>query len=96
MSREELRQWAPWALDNLQPAKRLLLIAANIVTAAALLQFLGVDIEAVTQGKITPPVPWWGTAIAAILLVGLEGRISNHQETRLREKVGATQPPPSP
>ena len=55
MSREELRQWAPWALDNLQPAKRLVQIMANVLVVLALAQVAGVDIEGLTNGNVVPP-----------------------------------------
>lgn len=92
----EVQKWAPWALDNLQPWKRLLSLAANVLVVLALAQVAGVDIEKLTGGAVVPPVPWWGTGALATLALLVESRLANAQEIRLREAVGVASVPPAP
>jgi len=79
---ESVKQWLPGALDQLQGWKRLIQLAMNILVILALCQVSGVDVGALTQGNVVPPLPWWGTGALAAVLVLVEARISNLQESR--------------
>lgn len=92
----EAQKWVPWALDHLQGWKRLVSIMANVLVFLALAQFMGVDIESLTSGKVVPPVPWWGSFTLAVLAIMAEARLSNYQEERLRKRVAETVPPQKP
>lgn len=91
----EMAKWIPGALDSLQGWKRLVQLAMNVAVFLALAQFAGVDVAAITQGNLIPPLQWWGTAGVAIVLVAVESRLSNAQELRAREVAGSV-PPPRP
>lgn len=89
-----MQKWAPWALSQLQPWKKLVGIITNVLVFLFLAQFLGVDIGEVTQGKVVPPVPWYGTLGLAVVFLAVEIRISNQQEIEKRKKA-ETAPPPA-
>lgn len=78
----ELKQWLPGALDQLQGWKRLIQLCMNVLVILALAQVSGVDVGALTQGNVVPPLPWWGTGALALAFLLAEARISNYQESR--------------
>jgi hypothetical protein len=85
----ELKKWLPWAFDNLQGPKKLLLYLANffVVLTTVLVLF-----------PEKAGIPWWGSMIIGLVLIAFcffgETRVCNEQEHRRRN--GDTVPPAKP